>query len=147
MDNNQLAAFLASLADMPVEKLVKLYVKTREAKAAATRVFDEQDAQFKAIMETAENYLLAAADREGVEGFRTEYGTTYTAVTHKISIADDTAFETFLRAQENPFLFFERRVSSKHVKDYMDNSGGAAPPGLNIFPERCMRVRKTAGEK
>ncbi|WP_105132623.1 hypothetical protein [Burkholderia sp. BE12] len=147
MENNQLATFLASLADMPVDKLVKLYVKTRETKAAATKVFEAQDAQFKAIMETIENHLLAAADRDGVEGFRTEYGTTYAAETQKISIADDTAFETFLRAQENPFLFFERRVSSKHVKDYMDNSGGAAPPGLNIFRERCMRIRKASGEK
>jgi len=146
MDQATLDQFLATIPAMSIEKRVKLYIRTRSAKSAAQKVFDEQEAQFKVIMDLCENTMLREADTQGVTGFTTPWGTTYAAETMKLSIADDTAFEGFLRAQANPFLFFERRISSTHVQKFMELSGGLLPPGLNAFRERVMRVRK-AGDK
>lgn len=144
MTPEQVKEFIATIPGMPVEKKVKLYLKMREAKAAETRLHEQKEAQFKQIMAAIENYLLADADKAGVKGFTTDFGTTYEAESVKISIADDTVFETFLREQDNPFLFFERRVSSTQVNNFMKLHEGAAPPGLNIFRERVMRVRKSS---
>lgn len=145
MDKEQLEAFLTLIPTLPVDKLVKLFVKTREAKAVASKVWDAQEAEYKAIMSACENHMLAAADKAGVEGFKTDYGSTYTAETTKISIADDSAFFAFVKEQGD-LDFFERRVSSTHVANYTKTHDGALPPGLNVFRERTMRVRK-AGDK
>lgn len=145
MDKEQLDAFLAKIQTLPIDKLVKLFVKTREAKSIATKAADAIEAEYKAIMTACENHMLAAADKAGVEGFKTEYGTTYTAETSRVSIADDKAFFDFVKDQGD-LDFFERRVSSTHVANYSKAHDGALPPGLNVFRERVMRVRK-AGEK
>jgi hypothetical protein len=149
MEKEALDAFIATIKDMPVEKQVKLSLKIREARAAATREYDAQDAQFKAILDACQNHMLAAADTQGVSGFKTELGTTYAAETVKITVADSAAFTAFLDALPpgaDRYGFFETRVSSRRIEDYMKANNGVAPPGLNIFRERVMRVRK-ASEK
>lgn len=138
----QLSAFLDKVKTMNPDKLVKLFIKTRETKAAAASEFKAQEAQFNAILDACENTLLAAADAAGVEGFKTEMGTTYVGTEVKYSIADDTAFKTFLEGQEDKYGFFERRISSTRVAEYMKQHEDVPPPGLNLFRTRVMRVRK-----
>lgn len=150
MDQKVVDDFIAKIPHMTVEKKVAFYLKAREAKSAAKRKFDAEDAQYKLLMDTVENFLLRDADDSKVDGFTLKgLGTVYTTETVKISIADDTAFETFLNSlppEENKFLFFERRISSTHVAAYMKTHDGTAPAGLNLFRERVARVRK-ANEK
>lgn len=143
MEPEALAAFIAQIKDLPVDKMVKLFVKTREAKSLATKAHDALDTEYKSIMEACENHMLAKADAAGVTGFTTPYGTTYSAETKKISIANDEAFFEFVLAQKE-LGFFERRVSSTMVDNYMKDNDGTAPPGLTIFREKTMRVRKAA---
>lgn len=145
MDGAVLKAFLLTIPSMPVEKRVKLFIKTRAAKSAAAKEFKDQEAQFNEIMEACENSMLADADKQGITGFTTPFGTTYTAEVAKYSIADDSAFYTFVK-DAGDLDFLERRVSSTHVAQWMEQNGGVLPPGLNVFRERVMRVRK-AGEK
>lgn len=141
----QFQAFVESLGTLSPEKLTKLYLKTRETRQKAQRAFDLQDAQFKAIIETCQNFLLKKADEQGVKGFKTDLGTTFTSESLKVSIADQQAFFDFVK-ESGDLDFFEKRVSSTHVKEYMDSHEGVAPPGLNLFTAREMRVRK-ASEK
>lgn len=143
METEELAKFLDTINDFELDKLVKLFVKTRTHKSAAKKVFDAQDSQYNQIMERCENVMLAKADAAGVEGFKTDFGTTYIAETSKLSIADDMAFFGFVK-ELGDLDFFERRVSSTHVANYMKDNGGVLPPGLNQFRERVMRVRKAA---
>ena len=141
MDAPGHAQFLAMIPTLPRDKLVKLYLKTRGAKSVLKAEFDAQEAQFKQIMELCENTMLASCDATGDTGFTTPYGTTYTAETLKISIADDAAFFGFVK-QLGDLDFLERRVSSTHVQNYMKLHNGVVPPGLSTFRERVMRVRK-----
>lgn len=148
MSDDDFKAFLAAIATMPVEKKMKLFIKTREASAAATRVYEEQKAKFKTIQETCENHMLADADKMGTTGFKTDFGTSFIAETAKITIADHGAFTQFLDAlppEADRYGFFEQRVSSRRIEDYV-KVAGTNPPGLNVFRERVMRVRK-AGDK
>lgn len=136
---------LKVIPTMPVEKLVKLFVRTREAKSAESKVWEAKEAEFNRIMEACENQMLKAADETGVEGFKTPFGTTYTAIDTKITIADHEAFEKFVKEQDD-FGFFQSRVAVKRVQEYMEKQGEGStpPPGLNVFRERKMRVRKSA---
>lgn len=141
MDESALNAFVATIAAMPVEKRVKLYLKTRAAKTDASRAFDAQAAQFDRIMEACQHTMLADATKQGITGFKTPFGTTYKDEVVRYSIADANAFYRFIEAQKD-MDFLERRVSSTHVKEYMEANEGALPPGLSVFRENVMRVRK-----
>lgn len=145
MNDAQRDQFLELIPTLTVEKMVKLFVKTREAKAVEAKAAAAVEANYKKVMEACENNMLAAADKAGVQGFTTPFGTTYTAETSKVSIADDQAFFGFVK-ELGDLDFFERRVSSTHVANYSKTHDGALPPGLNVFRERTMRVRK-AGDK
>jgi hypothetical protein len=142
MDEATLVAFLGTISGLPVEKRVKLYLKTRAAKAEATKAYEDQKGQFDRIMDACQNTMLAEADKQGVTGFKTPFGTTYADETVRYSIADGHAFYTFVQEQAD-LDFLERRVSSTHVKEYMEANDGMLPPGLSVFRERVMRVRKT----
>ena len=142
-EDAMLAQLLALIPTLTNDKLVKLFIKTRASKSTAKKAFDEQDERFDRIMKACTNFMLKHAQADGVTGFKTDFGTTYTAVDTKISIADESAFFDFVKAQGD-LDFFERRVSSRHVEDYMKANAGNAPPGLNIFRENVMRVRKVA---
>lgn len=149
MPKEELDAFCRTIGEMPVEKQVKLFIKMREVKAAGTRAYDAEQAQFKQIMETCENFMLSQADKLGTTGFKTDLGTTFVAETAKITIADHVAFSAFLDAlplDADRYGFFEQRVSSRRIEDYVKANDGVPPPGLNVFRERVMRVRK-ANEK
>lgn len=146
MDEAELTALLAKTRTLTVPQQVKLYLKLRHGKSLIKKHLDAVETQYKLVMETLENHMLAAADKQNVTGFTIAgVGTTYTAETKKITIAADDTFRAFVLAQQD-LDFFERRVSSTHVDEFMKTSGGVPPPGLNIFRERVMRVRK-AGEK
>jgi hypothetical protein len=146
MPPEQVDALLLKVQGLNVEQRVKLYLKLRQGKSAIKRHLDAVEGQYKLVMETIENLLLADADKQTVSGFTIAgVATTYTAEEQKISIADDSAFFTYVLTSQD-LNFFERRVSVTHVKEHMKLNGGVPPPGLNIFRERVMRVRK-AGEK
>lgn len=127
--------------ELPTQKLVDMYIKIRTAKARASAEAKKTDGEFKSQMEMIENELLARADAEGVNGFKVNGATTFKEEHLKVSIADDSAFFAFVIEQKD-LDFFERRVSSTHVKDYMKISDGVPPPGLNLFREFGMTVRQ-----
>lgn len=145
MDPESIKTFLVTLPRMPVDKKVKLYIQLREAKAKAKKASDATDEQYKLIMSTLENHLLADADAQHVTGFKTEHGTTYTGEVATMTIADHAAFWEFMK-QENDQEFLQQRVGVKRVETWTKEHEGRVPPGINVFRERVMRVRKS-GEK
>lgn len=138
---NSLSALAAGCASVPIDKRVGKFVQLREARAASNKRSDKLDAAYKATLETIERSLIADAHAQGVTGFKTDHGTTYLEERVLASIADDTAFYDFVR-ESGDLDFFERRIKSTHVKEWMAASDGAVPPGLNIFRELTMKVRQ-----
>ena len=134
--------FIASIPGLPVDKLVKRFVGMREGRAANTKQYEEVDKEFKELMKAIEVELLSRAQLEGVDGFKTEFGTTYKDVAMSASFADEDTFYNFVR-KTGDLEFFERRLKIAHLKEYMEKHEGQLPPGINVFREYTMRVRKT----
>ncbi len=131
---------------IPVDRLVKIYVKMREAKAAEVKAHDARIKEtYDLPMAQIATELKARAQAEGVEGFKTDFGTVYMATDFKASCADWGAFYGWIMAND-AMDFLERRISAGKVKDYMAANDGELPPGVNVFKELVARVRK-AGEK
>lgn len=125
-----------------VDKLVATYITLREQRAEATRRYEAEDKEFSGALADLSAELLRRAQESGVEGFKTEHGTTYKKVSVKASIADDNIFYNWLRDNDAAAAFLERRVKSSSVASYMEEHE-AAPPGLNVFKELTMQVRKS----
>ncbi len=134
-----------SAPQIPVDKLVKIYVKIRDALSAEKKKFDAIEADYKGQMAMVATELKARAQAEGVDGFKTEFGTVYLSETMKTSCADWGVFGEFLKTHD-PLEFMEKRISSTAVKEYMKQNEGQLPPGVSVFREIEARVRR-AGEK
>ena len=130
---------------VPIDKLVKIYVKIRDAKSEKKKAYEAEAAELDAKLAMVATELKARAQAEGVDGFKTEFGTVYLSETMKTSCADWSAFGDFLKTHD-PLEFMEKRISSTAVKEYMKQNEGQLPPGVSIFKEIDARVRR-AGEK
>ena len=128
------------VANPTVDELVLAFTRIRDARAELKRTYEENDKKLSEGMTTIENELLRRADEQGVDGFKTASGTTYTSETQHISIKDDDSWVGFLKEENDP-SYLERRPSLRRVKEYMEANGGKLPPGLTMFREKHMRVR------
>jgi hypothetical protein len=136
---------MSETGNVPVDTLVKIYVKIRDAKSAAKKEFEKAETAWNEKLALITTELKARAQAAGVEGFKTEFGTVYLSEIMQISCADWGAFGEFLK-DKDPLEYMEKRISSTAVKNYMKTSGGVLPPGVNVFREIEARVRR-AGEK
>ena len=128
------------MANPTVDDLVLTFTRIRDARAELKREYEASDRKLSESMETVENELLRRAQEQGVDGFKTASGSTYTTETQHLSIKDDDAWVRFLKEENDP-SYLERRPSLRRVKEYMDANDGKIPPGLNMFREKHMRVR------
>jgi hypothetical protein len=126
------------------DQLVRVFIKMRQARADLARTYNEQDETLKAHMKSVEIELLRRAQEQGVEGFKTKDGTTYIAEEVHASIDDYNVFSNFLESPdvEDPYAFYEQRPSLKRIKEYQADNDGTPPPGIRLFRENRMRVRK-----
>ena len=139
---SSLTTLAAKCGEVPVDKRVARYVKLRDLRAASNKVSDSVDQAYKQTLDTIEKSLIADAHKQGVTGFKTEAGTTYLEEKVMSSIADENAFFSFV-LEEGDLDFFERRIKSTHIKEWSAANEGKVPPGLNIFRELTMKVRRS----
>lgn len=131
-------------SEIPDDRLVKVYLKIREQRAANNKAAKDADDELKAQLATVNAELLSRMRKRGNDGFKTPHGTVYKATVVQVTIADDSVF--FPWVQEKGALdFLERRVKSTEVQKYMAEHG-EAPPGLTIFKEEEARIRKNTSE-
>jgi len=137
-----LAALAAGAAAVPIDKRIAKYVELRDARAGRNKAAEAIDGAFKKTLEAIEASMLADAHQQGVKGFKADAGTAYTDERMVASIADDVAFFDFVLKQGD-LDFFERRIKVAHIKEWMEANDGVLPPGLNIFRELTMKVRRS----
>jgi hypothetical protein len=128
-----------------VDRLVKIYVRVREAKAARQKEAEAEIKVFDDQMKLIATELKGRMQAEGVEGYKTEFGTVYSAVDFKTSCQDWGIFYQWIKDNDS-LDFLERRISSGKIKDFMDTHEGELPPGVSVFKELQARIRK-ANEK
>lgn len=126
----------------PVDKRVAKYVKLRDERATTNKAADSYDKLYKETLAAIEASLIKDANEQGVKGFKTDAGTTYMEEKLSASIADENVFFNFVREQGD-LDFFERRISTNHIKEWSKDHDGAMPPGLNYFRELTMKVRRS----
>lgn len=105
---------------------------TREYDAARKVVEDQKHA--------LEVEMLKRLQERGATQTKTEFGTAFIDEKMQAQIADEAAFQAFVK-EIGDLDFYQKRIAVKHVKEYMKENGDSLPPGLSIYKELGVVVR------
>lgn len=124
-----------------VEKLTRIYIKIRDAKAQLAERFKEDDDALTDQLNTIKHELLAYCAEHGIESMRTSAGMFYRTTKTRYWTSDWESMHKFILENEVP-EFLEKRLSQGVVKQFLEENPEAVPPGLNTDVEYVITVRK-----
>lgn len=127
---------------MDTAKMVKAFVKLRDARTALKREFEDKDNALKSKQELLESQLLKFLNENEMESVKTPHGTFYRQEELTPTGADWDAFYKWI-AQNDAFDALERRIKKTFIKEYMETHSGGIPPGVSVYREYVVRVRRT----
>ncbi len=94
----------------------------------------------KAKRSTLEVWLNKKSLEDGVDSFKTQYGTCFWTTTAYCSVADWDAVWKYIQ-DKNAWELLTHAVTKKAVTDILKETG-AVPPGLNYGTKKTLNVRK-----
>jgi DNA repair exonuclease SbcCD ATPase subunit len=123
--------------ELPVDKLVRIYMKMRSA-------IQDLDAQIEAIKEQQQSVKNEIKDRmrgTGVKSLRTDHGTVSLMEKTRYYTNDWDSFKKFM-VEHDALDLLEKRIAQSNMKLFLEENPGAIPPGLNSDTEFDISVRK-----
>lgn len=122
-------------------KVTKAHIRIREARSALKQEFDGKDNELKSQQQTLEAEMLRHLLESGAESIRTENGTFYRQEETIPNASDWGAFYDWIK-EHDAFDALERRIKKVFIKEFMETHDGALPPGVSVFRENVVRVRR-----
>ena len=126
---------------MSVDKLTRVYIKIRDARAALKAKFEEEDTALTEQLDMIKRALLDYCTEHGVESVRTSEGVFYRTTKTRYWTSDWESMHSFILKHEVP-EFFEKRLNQSAVKQFLEDNPEIVPPGLNTDVEYVVTVRK-----
>jgi hypothetical protein len=123
--------------ELPVDKLVRIYMKMRSA-------IQDLDAQIESIKEQQQSVKNEIKDRmrgTGAKSLRTDYGTVSLMEKTRYYTNDWDSFKKFM-VEHDALDLLEKRIAQSNMKLFLEENPGAIPPGLNSDTEFEISVRK-----
>jgi len=125
------------------EKLVQVYLRIRQKRSELAKQFKDADDDLKKKQSRLETELLRFLQDNKQESVRTAAGTFYRQEDIKPAGSDWDAFYKWVR-ENDAFDALERRIKKGFVVDYMEENDGELPPGVSVYREYLVRVRKAS---
>lgn len=123
--------------DVSVDKLVKAYIKIRDARTELTKQVDELEEKQNVIQAK----LLEICKETGTESLRTEFGTVTKRVAKRYWTSDWDSFHKFVKEHDALYLL-EQRVSKGNMEQFLEENPDLHPPGLNVDANYAVTVRR-----
>lgn len=126
---------------MSVDKLTRVYIKIRDARAKLAADFKVEDDALNDQLNVVKRALLDYCTEHGVESVRTNEGIFYRTTKTRYWTSDWESMHKFILEHELP-EFFEKRLNQSAVKEFLEENPEVVPPGLNTDVEYVVTVRK-----
>lgn len=126
---------------MDANKLVQVYVKIRDAKAAKTKEMEEAIAALDAQLEAIEAELLELCKTTGQDGGKTQFGSFRRSVKTRYWTSDWDSMYRFIKEHDMPELL-ERRVSQTTFKEFLQENPDKMPQGMNVESRYAITVTR-----
>ncbi len=127
--------------DTPIEKLTRVYIKMRDAKAKLAAEFKEKETELNTQMDQVKAALLDYCKEHEVESVRTASGLVYRSMRTRYWTSDWEAMHRFV-VDNNVPEFLEKRLNQTVVKSFLEENPETVPPGINADSEYTITVRK-----
>ena len=115
------------MGDVTYDRIIRTYVRMRDARSALKAEFEKKDRELKDQQETLESFLLGSMNTGGVTSLRTSAGTAYRTETMVPTGSDWSAFYAWVK-ETNGFDFLFKSIKADAIKDFMDQHDGEVPP-------------------
>lgn len=129
--------------DISADKLVAVYIKMRDKRAALLREYEEQDETIKGQMEVVEGRLLDLCKTIGADSLKTQHGTIIRSVKTRYWTSDWNSMHKFIMEHNMPELL-EKRVSQTTMKQLLEENPDLMPPGMNIDSRYAVTIRRNS---
>jgi hypothetical protein len=126
---------------IPADKLVKAYIKLRDARAVLKSEYEAQDAVLLEKVATIESKLLEFCKESGADGIKTPFGTASRTVKERFFTSDWDSFRRFVKNHDALDLF-EKRIHQGAMKEFLESNPDLRPEGLNVTREYTITIRK-----
>jgi hypothetical protein len=127
--------------EVPVEKLVKVYLKIKDTLAEKKAAYDEEEKKLKDKMAKVKSALLDYCREEGVESVKTAEGMFYRTVSTRYWTSDWESMGRFIVENNVPDLL-EKRLHQGNMVQFLKENPETLPPGLNVDSEYSVTVRR-----
>lgn len=125
-----------------VEQLVSVFIKIRDARDAARRAWEEQEADFNEQLDMIDQQLLDICKETGADSIKTKYGTAIRSVKARYWTSDWERFYQFMFENKAPELL-EKRIHQTHMKQFLEENPDLLPAGLNVDSQYTITVRRS----
>jgi len=129
------------LANVPMDKLAKVYRKMSARVQELTQAYENEVEQIKAQQEQVKNALKDMMLALGVSSVRTDQGTVVLSTKTRYNTQDWDSFKTFM-LEHDAIDLLEKRIAQGNMAKFLEENPGLLPPGLNSNTEYAISVRK-----
>lgn len=126
-----------------MNEISKAYIALRDARRQLKSQFDAEDAKLKSGLEQLEAIMLNHLNTSGSESVRTDNGTFYRQEQITPSASDWQLVYDWIK-EHDAWDLLERRVKVGFVKEFQEAHDGALPPGISVYREYVVRVKRKA---
>lgn len=123
------------------DRLVRVYIRIRDAKAKLKQEFDDAATSLDEQMDAVEAELLALCKTTGQDGGRTDHGTFTRTVKTRYWTSDWQSMYEFIK-DHNALELLEQRVSQGNMKKFLQDNPQELPAGLNVDSKYSITVRR-----
>jgi len=128
--------------NLPVDKLVKIYIKMRDKHTEMLHEFQEKENQIKEQMSKVKQALLDYCKDNNLESVKTTEGMFYRTVKRRYTTADWGSLNKFILEHQVPDLL-EKRIHQGNMEQFLTEHPDLLPPGLNCDAEYSVTVRRS----
>ena len=126
---------------VPVEKLVRVYLKMNATLTEMRHAYEAQEKALKEKMATVKGALLEHCKAHNVDSVRAGEGLFYRTVKRDYWTSDWDSMRKFIVEHKVPELLHER-IHQTNMKQFLEEHPDLLPPGLNVDSEYTITVRR-----
>lgn len=125
------------------DKLVRVYIKMRDAKAKVLRDAETRATEIESDMQTIEKQLLEICKTTGQDGGKTVHGSFTRTVKTRYESSNWPKMYAFIRDHDVPELL-EQRIHQTNMKQFLQDNPGLLPEGMNVNSRYAITVRRAS---
>lgn len=123
-----------------VDDVIKKYISVREERKELKRQYEMEDEILKEKLKKMEQWFLANQRAAGVTQFKSDSGVVFQTTRTLFTCVDWGTFHNWIIENKRVDLL-EKRVLQGGMKEFREETG-TIPPGLNVYSEVEINVRK-----